>query len=176
MGWLTETTWSPYAVGAGIGVLSWFTFLLIDRPIGCSTAFARGSGMIRKLLGGTDVSDRPYYRLYAPVVDWQFMLVIGLFIGAFVSAIISGSFDISWEPAAWAGHFGHSPALRMAGALLGGTAMGFGARWAGGCTSGHGISGTMQWAVSSWMAVIFSFAGGIATAWLLFDVIPGAGP
>ena len=132
--------------------------------------------MIRKLLGGTDVSDRPYYRLYAPVVDWQFMLVIGLFIGAFVSAIISGSFDISWEPAAWAGHFGHSPALRMAGALLGGTAMGFGARWAGGCTSGHGISGTMQWAVSSWMAVIFSFAGGIATAWLLFDVIPGAGP
>ena len=42
--------------------------------------------------------------------------------------------------------------------------MGFGARWAGGCTSGHGISGTMQMAVSSWVAAVCFFVGGIAVA------------
>ena len=42
-----------------------------------------------------------------------------------------------------------------------------GARLAGGCTSGHGISGIAQFAVSSMIAVAAMFAGGIVTA-LLF--------
>jgi len=46
--------------------------------------------------------------------------------------------------------------------------MAFGARMAGGCTSGHGISGTMQLSVGSWVAVVCFFAGGIATALLMF--------
>ena len=46
MEWLRMQHWSPYAVGIGIGVLSWLTFVLSDKPIGCSTAFARFSGMI----------------------------------------------------------------------------------------------------------------------------------
>jgi hypothetical protein len=48
--------------------------------------------------------------------------------------------------------------------------MGMGARWAGGCTSGHGISGTLQLAVSSWLATLSFFAGGIVTALLLYKV------
>ena len=40
MDWLTMGRWSPYAVGIGIGVLSWLTFVLSDKPIGCSAAFA----------------------------------------------------------------------------------------------------------------------------------------
>jgi hypothetical protein len=46
-----------------------------------------------------------------------------------------------------------------------------GARWAGGCTSGHGISGTLQLAVSSWLAAAAFFAGGIITAIFLFRVL-----
>jgi len=56
-------------------------------------------------------------------------------------------------------------------ALLGGLLMGFGARWAGGCTSGHGISGTLQLSIGSWLAVMCFFAGGIATAMVLFKVV-----
>ena len=41
MDWLTVSQWSPYAVGAGIGLLSCLTFLLSDKALGCSTAFAR---------------------------------------------------------------------------------------------------------------------------------------
>ena len=48
--------------------------------------------------------------------------------------------------------------------------MAFGARMAGGCTSGHGISGTLQLSVGSWIAVVCFFVGGIATALLMFRV------
>jgi hypothetical protein len=46
--------------------------------------------------------------------------------------------------------------------------LGIGARWAGGCTSGHGISGTLQLAVSSWLATLSFFIGGILTAMILY--------
>ncbi|HAE43594.1 MAG TPA: hypothetical protein DCG34_11870, partial [Clostridiales bacterium] len=40
--------------------------------------------------------------------------------------------------------------------------------WAGGCTSGHGISGTSQLSILSWVASIFFFIGGIVTAFLIY--------
>jgi uncharacterized membrane protein YedE/YeeE len=58
-------------------------------------------------------------------------------------------------------------------AFIGGIFMGVGSRWAGGCTSGHGISGTLQLTISSWLAAICFFIGGIATAMLIFRVLVG---
>ena len=77
------------------------------------------------------------------------MLVIGVVIGAFLSAYLSGTLSFVVVPAMFGAAFGPSPALRLAVALLGGVLAGLGARWAGGCTSGHGISGTLQLAFSS---------------------------
>ena len=68
----------------------------------------------------------------------------------------------------WVARFGADPVLRWAVALGGGVLMGFGARWANGCTSGHGISGTLQLTASSWLAAICFFAGGIVVAMLLY--------
>ncbi len=53
-------------------------------------------------------------------------------------------------------------------ALIGGVVLGIGAGWAGGCTSGHGISGTLQLALSSWLAVILFFIGGILAAQIIY--------
>ena len=36
--------WSPYLVGAGIGVLSWLTFYFSDKPIGASSFYATVAG------------------------------------------------------------------------------------------------------------------------------------
>lgn len=175
MEWLTMQRWSPYLVGAGIGVLSWLTFLLSNKPLGCSTAFARTSGMIERLLRGPKVEKRAYYRKFAPVIDWEWVLVLGVFLGALISALTSGTFRLTLEHGYWVSHFGSAPVPRLAAALLGGILMGFGARWAGGCTSGHGISGTLQMAVSSWIAAICFFAGGIGAAFLIFGVLGGGG-
>jgi len=171
MEWFTMNQWSPYVVGAGIGVLSWFTFLLSDKALGCSTAFARTSGMIERLFRGRKVMEKPYYKEFPPTVDWEWMLVLGIVIGALVSARLSGEFSLRWVPGAWAEAFGHEPWLRVIMALAGGMLMGFGARWAGGCTSGHGISGTLQLSVSSWLAALCFFIGGIATAKFIFRIL-----
>jgi uncharacterized membrane protein YedE/YeeE len=96
--------------------------------------------------------------------------VIGIFVGAFISARLSGEFRAEWVPAKWSSTFGNSVFLRWVVSLVGGVVIGIGARWAGGCTSGHGISGTLQLAVSSWLAVICFFVGGIATALLIYHV------
>jgi hypothetical protein len=173
MDFLTASRWSPYVVGSGIGVLSWLAFLLLDKPIGCSTAFARTSGMIEKLFRGARVDEKEYYVKFPAEIDWEWMLVVGVFIGAFLSAAASGQLAVAWTPGRWVSAFGPTPLARWGVALAGGVLMGFGSRWAGGCTSGHGISGALQMAVSSWLAAICFFLGGIAAAMLIFRVIAG---
>lgn len=171
MEWLSLERWSPYIVGIGIGILSWLAFLLSDRPIGCSTAFARTSGMIQRLFRGVKVKEMPYYQKFAPTIEWEWMLVFGIVIGAFISAKLSGQFKFQWLPDKWIKTFGNAITPRLIVALIGGIIIGIGSRWANGCTSGHGISGTLQLAISSWLAAICFFIGGIVTAMFIFKVI-----
>ena len=172
MEWVFQTRWSPYTVGIGIGVLSWFTFLLSNKPIGCSTAFARTSGMLGRILRRKMIDEMPYYKEFTPTIDWEWMLVAGIVIGAFLSAKFSGDFSFQTVPSLWAAAFGSAPLPRLLTALAGGVFLCFGARLAGGCTSGHGISGILQLAVSSWIAAICFFIGGIAAAFVIFRLIP----
>ena len=171
--WLFLDLWSPYIAGAGIGVLCWFAFLLSDKPIGCSTAFSRTSGMIERMFFGSKVYEKPYYKKFIPSIDWEVMLVLGIVIGALISSLTSGVFQLQWVPSFWAASFGNSISLRWIVALIGGIFLGVGSRWAGGCTSGHGISGTLQLAVSSWIAFICFFAGGLSAAYLIFQILGG---
>jgi uncharacterized membrane protein YedE/YeeE len=98
---------------------------------------------------------------FAPEIDWEWMLVIGLIAAAAVSAILSGDFAWRFLPGMWTSHFGDGWLLRWFTAFVGGAIMGIGARWANGCTSGHALSGSMQLVVSSWVAAFGIFIGGI---------------
>jgi uncharacterized membrane protein YedE/YeeE len=167
----TQPSWSPYIAGAGIGILSCLAFLLSDRPLGCSTAFVKARGMIGKAINPGRVSAMEYYREIVPQADWAFMIIPGIVIGAFISAFISGQFHVIWVPRFWAGTFGDNPFIRIAVALAGGIFLGLGARWAGGCTSGHGINGSIQLSLASMITAGCFFAGGIATALFLFRVL-----
>jgi len=157
--------WSPYLVGALIGVLAWFTFLLSAKPIGASTAYARAAGLIGMLVAPRHTESLKYFQDTKPKVDWEFMFVIGAIGGAFLAAWQGGELTGEWLPPMWAARFGtDSLLLRLAAAFVGGALMAFGARMAGGCTSGHGISGALQLSVGSWIALICFFIGGIAVA------------
>ncbi len=163
--------WSPYLVGALIGVVSMFTFYFSDKPLGASTGYARIAGMIGKLFAPKHTESLKYYKDNRPAVDWEVMLVIGAIVGAFLAAWQGGELTGEWVPAMWAARFGEdSLGLRLGAALLGGMLMAFGSRMAGGCTSGHGISGTLQLSVGSWIAVVCFFVGGIATALLMYRI------
>lgn len=168
----TDTNWSPYVVGLGIGLLSWLSFLISGKPIATSTTFARAGGMIENFISGGKAKQRPYYKKIKLQINWQWMLVVGVVLGSFLSAIISGNFQVGvWVPSLWASAFGDSALLRVLVAVAGGIILGFGARFADGCTSGHGISGTLQLALSSWVSAIFFFIGGIIAAHIIYFII-----
>ncbi len=173
---LTMAHWSPYIAGAGIGLVSCLAFVFADRPLGCSTAFAKARGLIAKLINAEKTGRMAYYQEIVPKIDWPLMIIPGIVIGAFLSSYLSGTFHIIWVPSLWEATFGSSAPLRVLAAIAGGILLGFGARWAGGCTSGHGISGSIQLSIASLITAACFFIGGIAIAMLIFRVIGGAMP
>jgi uncharacterized protein len=170
------SSWSPYAVGAGIGVLSWISFATAKRPIGITTTFEstaaglgqrlapRASGVNAYLARSEDV----------PRLDWEWMLTAGTLLGSLLGARASGATAAHPPvPALWQRRFGASRRRRALGAFLGGALMMFGARMAKGCTSGHAISGTMQLAGSSWLFSPVMAATAAVVARALFGKVAG---
>jgi uncharacterized membrane protein YedE/YeeE len=158
-------------VGALIGVLSMFTFYFCDKPIGASTAYARVAGLLGRLVARRHTDSLPYYaEKKPPKIGWEVMLVVGIVLGAFLAAWTGNEITGRWLPPMWVERFGDSLWLRLVVGFWGGAVMAFGARMAGGCTSGHGISGALQLSVSSWIALIGFFVGGASAAMLLFYV------
>jgi len=168
MQYLQMKRWSPYVVGAFIGVLSWFAFLSAEKPIGVSTAIAKTAGMIAETVAPGYVSRNAFFVKFRPAVDWEWMLVVGLGLGAFISSRLSGDKPTEPVESPWRERFGASRSKRYMGAFAGGVILMFGARLAGGCTSGHGISGSLQLALSGWAFFASVFLSGILTAFLIF--------
>lgn len=159
----------PYLVGAGIGILSWIVFAVVNAPLGISTAVSEASGAVMMpIIGSEAVLKNSYWAKTTPAWDYGTLFLIGTFAGALISSLATRSFKWEAVPAVWREHFGPSRAKRFLAAFIGGAVAMFGARLAGGCTSGHGISGTLQLAVSSWLFFLVMFVTGILTATLLF--------
>lgn len=173
---LRSQRWSPYLVGACIGVLSWATFGLMGKALGTSTTFVNVAGALEGVVAPEHVRANEYLARHVvstaekarPIVDWQFALVVMVGVGAFIGAKLGGSTFREHVPRLWAWRFGESRALRYSAAFIGGAVMLFGARLADGCTSGHGISGGLQLAVSSWAFLGAMFITGIGAAFMLY--------
>lgn len=172
---IKKPRWSPYWVGAGIGVLSWITFAWMGKAIGVSTTMVRAVGTFEKVVAEKHVLSNEYFIKYLgtvaepkPVFEWQFALVVMLALGAFLSVWLSGEKFREEVPRLWEWRFGPSRIVRNAIAFLGGMILLFGARLAGGCTSGHGISGGLQLALSSWAFFLSMFVSGVVTAFILY--------
>ena len=159
--------WNPYVAGGLSGLVSVGSVWFAGKYLGASTTFVRTTGMIEQFFSPERVAQMPYFLKEIPMIDWQWMVVVGIAIGSFFSAILSGSFRLQAVPAMWERRFGGSIALRAFGAFAGGVIAMFGARLADGCPSGHGLSGSLQLAVSGYIALICFFAGGLISAnWL----------
>lgn len=161
--------WTPYYAGAGIGVLSWIAFAVAKDPIGVTTAYGRLAGEVAiPLLGADAVANNTYWKQAPFALDYGVLFLIGIMIGAFVSALLSGTFKVELVPEVWRQELGASIWKRFIYAFLGGVIIMYGARLAGGCTSGHGISGGLQLAVSSWLFLAVMFSTGLIASAILF--------
>ena len=165
---LRATAWSPYAAGVAIGLLQLPAFLLIDTALGTSSSYVTVSA---SLVTWIDPSIRAI-GYAAKHLDgaknwWQVALVVGIVLGAALSARLSGMRRSGISPI-WATALGtESRPIRFLMAFGGGFVMLLGARVADGCTSGHGLSGMAQLAIGSFIVVAAMFAGGIAAAFVL---------
>lgn len=129
---LKKVQWSPYVAGALIGVVSWFSVVTAGQYLGVSTTFVRSIGMIESIFAPGRVATLPYFAKEKPVIDWQWMEVLGILIGAFIAAKLSSDFKKRFVPPMWEKRFGPSRLKRWAVAFFGGIILMFGARMADG--------------------------------------------
>lgn len=160
--------WNPYLAGALSGLVSIGSVWLVGKYLGASTTFVRTTGMVEKMFSPERVASMPYFMKETPMIDWQWMVVIGIAIGSFIAAITSGSFRWQGVPDLWQERFGTQTPPRALAAFIGGILAMFGARLADGCPSGHGLSGLLQLSVSGLIALVFFFVGGLISANLLY--------
>lgn len=152
-------------LGVLFGILSAAAIALYG-PIGVSGTYPRFIGATLRRLTPEYAAANPYLVKMGSLITPETMLVVGLLIGGFLASRI-------WRPATPAPRvepvhaYETTGARRYATAFLGGFLIIFGARLAGGCTSGHIISGMTQLAVSSTLFAAAVFGGGMLTARLL---------
>ena len=160
---------TPYLVGVGLGVLSWIAFAIAHDPLGITTALSRVGQPVAALAFGADVAaQNSYWRPMPFSWDYGVLFLVGTLSGSFVCALMLGRLHLEVVPRFWRERFGPSIFKRLAAAFAGGALLMFGARLAGGCTSGHGLSGGLQLAASSWLFLIVMFASGIAASSFIY--------
>ena len=127
-----EKGWSPYLAGALTGVVMVLSVWLTGKYFGASTSFVRTAGMLENLVAPDRVAGMPYFIKTAPKFDWQWLFVVGIFVGALVSAKLFNDFRLQAVPSMWQERFGPSQVKRGLVAFVGGTVAMFGARLADG--------------------------------------------
>lgn len=134
MAWLRREDWPWWQAGLLLGLLNMFAFWSVGHYLAVSTTFSRAAGMLVGVVAPEHVASNAYWKVVRPIVDWQFMLVLGIPLGAWLAARL-GRREVSFNaalPEAWVNRFGTSRARRWAIGIFGGVLVGFGARLADG--------------------------------------------
>ena len=166
--------------------LVFFLAVLLVKPIGVSTQFVILDAIVTDAVspdfitqtddGYTSTnaymakSGGKYAGNAANPLNYSFVFVLAMALGAFLSAMARGGVPAEERklPAIWYANYGDTPAKRYAVAFLGGFIVLYGARLAGGCTSGHMMSGMMQTAVSGYIFAAGAFAAAVPVAIMMY--------
>src|SRR5690606_19460665 len=87
---LRSRRWSPYAAGVGIGVLSWVAFATVGRGLGITAPFEYTAALSDAALVPAQRAANPYFAEHAPKIGWEWVLVLGVFVGSYLSSRLSG--------------------------------------------------------------------------------------
>ena len=163
--------------------------VLLVKPIGVSTQFVILDGILWNVVEEQIVVPSPeaksgfsspnaylnksggkYAKSVANPINYGFIFVLAIIAGAMLSSLIRGGVSREQRvmPDIWRANFGDGSIKRYAAAFFAGFIVLYGARLAGGCTSGHMMSGMMQTALSGYIFSAGAFLAGIPIAILLF--------
>lgn len=146
-----------YVAGPALGLLVVGLYAIANRPIGSLGAYIQTVALAR---------GRPVAEV------WRVWFFGGVLAGGALAGLLRGdlSFGLGY------GLLGAELPLPLLTLVLvaGGTLMGYGARWAGGCTTGHGLCGMSVLSPGSLVATGVFFATAIGVTWLLHLATGGA--
>ena len=152
--------WPWWLSGILIGLTVPLLYVLAGQSFGISTSLQQMGAMC---LPGSNLS---YFKEFDKRKGmWTVMFALGIGVGSFVATRILSADPVEFLPASYANVGG---AIRL---LVGGILIGFGTRYAGGCTSGHSITGIANLNWPSLVATIFFFVGGLGVTWGLGNLI-----
>jgi hypothetical protein len=148
---------SWYVIGPLIGLTVVGMLWVTNRPLGA--------------LGGyIDLHD--WLRRPSQKIGWRFFFLVGVVGGGLLYSLLGAGIHPSLTYGGFASSFG-SPVIEAT--LLGtaGLLMGYGARTAAGCTSGHGITGTAMGSPSSYVATMTFMGTAVLAAHVFVWTIGG---
>lgn len=150
--------------GVALAILNSVVFMkgVTNRPIGASTTYP----YLADWLTGT--TGNSYFEKIQTPGNWELLFLTGALLSGLIISLIRKDFKIQLIHENWKKYRGTSVPSRIIWSFIGGFILIFGARMAGGCTSGHVISGGMQLAVSSLVFAVFVFAGLLITGRIFY--------
>lgn len=160
---------SPYLVGFCIGLLL-IVLMLFNFQIGASTGIAKLAAISSKIFGTTFLSSSSYFSKLlqdGSFIDFKILFLIGIFFGSMLAHKLTKKAAMQKDTFRDFLFKKHS-SLRKVFLFLGGALLLFGARLAGGCTSGHAISGSSQLSIVSFVFMFSFFPLAIITAHFLY--------
>ncbi len=169
IGLLKEKEWSPYRAGALLGLVYVLSIGIAGIIPGASGAFENIGGLIARAVSPSLTGNTYFKFVMPPGITTAVLMLLGIFIGAFISARLSGDFKLqAISDAQWQSVFGSAVWKRWLIAFLGGIVLEFGAGIAGGCTSGLAVGGGLFLAPSAFIFIAAMFISGIPVAMLMY--------
>ncbi|MBU0554170.1 YeeE/YedE family protein [Myxococcota bacterium] len=156
--------WAGWAGGLAVGAFLLLQLWLTGKLLGVSTGFGNlcALGSKAKFFHTGDFTD-PF--------NWRLFFLLGLPLGGLLGVLLSPEATFSWTLSLGPRYDSVFPSALWARGLIltgAGFLVGYGARLAGGCTSGHAIAGISLLNLPSLLASVLFFVGGIAAVQLLF--------
>lgn len=186
---LLSGTWPWYVAGPLIGLLVPLLLVVGGKLFGISSN-------LRHLCAALPLpaSAKPAFLRYdwRRTGGWNLVFAVGMIAGGWLATSVLGTPDVGAQVSeatradlgalGVTSFSGYAPAdlfswttlgspVGLVMVVVGGFLVGFGARWAGGCTSGHAISGLAALQLPSLVAVIGFFAGGLLVTHLVYPVL-----
>ena len=155
--------WPFWVGGVLIGLLVPALYYYQNTALGVST----GYGNLVKMAIPPSRKLKWIKKDYAETFSWRVYFIVGIVIGGFISAALSGNVGLTTQMGIFTAVLKWPFVANAIFFFIGGILIGLGARIAGGCTSGHSIHGIANLHPSSIFATILFIIGGIITANLL---------
>lgn len=184
MDWIGES-WPWYIAGPLLGLIVPLVYIFLNKGFGISSTMKDICAMC---LPHTNIS---FFKYNWKENAWNLVFSAGIIIGALLVYLIipnTGNVDISEGAAHRLSAYGINDLTGLVpkqifnwAAIIspvtlificcGGFLVGFGTRYAGGCTSGHAITGLSQLSIASLISVCGFFVGGLISTWLIMPQI-----